>query len=104
MELSDDVRGERDVRGAGVDRVEDGAVAGDLGLGAVAGCRLLRHQFLEPPLWGGDVLDRVGGLHALDQRELHERFESRGMLPRKRFLESAADIDFAQLAVECRGD
>jgi hypothetical protein len=32
VELQDDVRGERDVLGACVDRVEDRAVAGDLGL------------------------------------------------------------------------
>src|SRR5581483_5010083 len=36
--------------------------------------------------------------------ELLERLERGGMLPRKRFLASAADIDFAQLAVERRGD
>src|SRR5579884_1043448 len=104
VELQEDVRGERDVFCAGMNRVEDSPVAGDLGLGAVARCRLLRYQLLESPLRGGDVLDRVGGFHALDQGELLERLERGGMLPRKRFLASAADIDFAQLAVERRGD
>jgi hypothetical protein len=62
--------------------------------------RLLRHQFLEPPLRSRDVLDRVRGLDALDQGELLERLESRGMLPRKCFLSPAADVDLAQLAVQ----
>jgi hypothetical protein len=63
------------------------------------GVVILRHQFLEPPLRGGDVFDRVRGFHALDQCGLLERLECGGMLPRKGLLPSTADVDLAQLAV-----
>ena len=90
--------------GACVDGVEDGPVAGDLGLGAVARGRLLRDELLEPVPGGGDVLDRVRGLDALDQRDLLQRLERGRMLAGERLLAAAGDVDPAQLAIDRRRD
>ena len=95
MELTDDVRRERDALGAGVDGSEGGAVAGDLGLRPVARGRALRDELLQSLPRRGDVLDRVRGLDALDQRDLLQRLECDGMLPRKRLLTTAGDVDLA---------
>jgi hypothetical protein len=52
-----------------VDQREHVTVAGDLLLGAILRHRLLGDERLDPGTGCMDVLDRVGRLRALDQRD-----------------------------------
>ena len=79
MELLHDRWLEANVRRAGVDGVEHGAVAGDLLLRAVGGSRLVGDERLDALARRGDVLDRVGCLCALDASDRSQRLERLGM-------------------------
>ncbi len=86
VELLNDARLERDVLCAGVDRVQDGTVASNFLLRAVHRSRFFGDE--RPDAIGrcGDVLDRVGGLDALDPRDLSQCLERLRVLHPKRAL------------------
>lgn len=100
MQLQDDVGREGNVTGARVDRVQHRAVACDLGLRPIPWLGRVRDDLLDTPAGRSDVLDRVRGPHALDQRGMPECLELRRVLARERLLASSRDVDLAQLACD----
>ena len=98
MELLDDGRAEGDVARTLVYDVEHGAVAGDLGLGAVARRGLLGDEGLDALARRDDTLDRVRSLGALDARHVDQGLEDLRPLHPEGVLAAAHGIDGAQRA------
>jgi hypothetical protein len=96
MQLLDDARLERDLLCARVDRVEHRPVAGDLCLGPVLRCCLVLDELDHAGMRRRHVLDRVGGLDALDPCDLDQRLQRVRVLQAEGALAALALVDRAQ--------
>jgi hypothetical protein len=72
-----------------MDQREHIPVAGDLLLGAVAWSALIGHQRFDASPRRANVLDRVGGLRALDQGDLTQRLKAHRVLTPRDVLATA---------------